>query len=145
MRCFVAEVRGLFPVKRQKKRKPRKQRNTEPSLELNQITGLLKSVLRAHRLNNKNLFCSCFNVAGYLFILFPFMVEIFVCFPSRTSSPFKVSRYTCWYNFSFYIFICIIFNSPYHLPDIFYPPYHLPVHVSFEFDFSRYGNKNKQF
>ena len=98
MRCFVAEVRWLFPVNRQRKRKPTKQRNTEPSLELNQNTGLLNYVLRAHRLNSKNLFCSCFNGAGYLFILFPFMVEIFVCFPSRTSFPFKVSRYTCGYG-----------------------------------------------
>ena len=37
---FVAEVRWLFPVNRQKKRKPRKQRNTEPLLELNQNTAI---------------------------------------------------------------------------------------------------------
>ena len=40
LRCFVAEVRWLFPVNRQKKRKPRKQRNTEPLLELNQNTAI---------------------------------------------------------------------------------------------------------
>ena len=30
LRCFVAEVRWLFPVSRQKKRESGKQRNTEP-------------------------------------------------------------------------------------------------------------------
>ena len=40
LRCFVAEVRWLFPVNRQKKRKPRKQLNTEPLLELNQNTAI---------------------------------------------------------------------------------------------------------
>ena len=30
LRCFVAEVRWLFPVSRQKKRQSGKQRNTEP-------------------------------------------------------------------------------------------------------------------
>ena len=55
-------------------------------------------MLRAHRLNSKYLFCSCFSGAGYLFIAFPFMVELFVCFSSRTSFPFKVSRYTCGYS-----------------------------------------------
>ena len=105
LRCFVAEVRWLFPVNRQKKRKPRKQRNTEPLLELNQITRLLKSVLRAHRLNSKYLFRFVFNVAGHLFISFPFMVEIFVCFPSRTSFPCKESRYMCRYSFSLQLYI----------------------------------------
>ena len=61
-----------------------------------------KPELRAHQLNSKYLFCSCFNVAGYLFFLSPFMVEIFVCFPSRTSFPFKVSRYTCEYSFKYF-------------------------------------------
>ena len=80
------------------------------------------------------MFCSCFNVADYLFISFPFMVEIFVCFSSRTSFPFKVSRYTCGYSFKYF---CMIYlNHHYHLLRIFYQPYHLPVHVSFEFDFS---------
>ena len=94
-----------------------------------------KPVLRAHQLNSKYLFCSCFNVAGYLFILFPFMVEIFVCFPSRTSFPFQDSRYTCSYSFSLQLYN-IIFKSLDYLPHIFYLPYHLPVHVSFAFDFS---------
>ena len=40
LRCFVAEVRWLFPVNRQRKRKPRKQRNTEPWGELNQNTTI---------------------------------------------------------------------------------------------------------
>ena len=92
-------------------------------------------MLRAHQLNSKYLFCSCFNVAGHLFILFPFMVQIFVCFPSRTSFPFKESRYTCRYSFSLQLYN-IIFKSLDYLPHIFYLPYHLPVHVSFEFDFS---------
>ena len=95
---------------------------------------LLKSVLRAHQLNNRYLFCSCFSGAGYLFIAFPFMVEIFVWFSSRTSFPFKVSRYTC--GFSFKYFYMIYLNHHYDLLRIFYQPYHLPVHVSFEFDFS---------
>ena len=57
-----------------------------------------KPELRAHQLNSKYLFCSCFNVVGHFFFSFPFMVEIFVCFPSRTSFPFNVRRYTCWYS-----------------------------------------------
>ena len=72
-------------------------------------------MLRAHQLNSKYLFCSCFNVAGYLFISFPFMVEIFVCFPSRTSFPFQVSRYTCSYSFSLQLYN-IIFKSLDYLP-----------------------------
>ena len=95
---------------------------------------LLKSALSAHQLNSKYLFCSCFNVAGYLFILFPFMVEIFASFPAWTILPFKVSRYTCGYSFSSQLYI--LFKLPYYLPHIFYLPYHLPVHFSFEFDFS---------
>ena len=70
-----------------------------------------------------------------ILILFPFMVEIFVCFPSRTSFPFQVSRYTCNYSFSLQLYN-IIFKSLDYLPHIFYLPYHLPVHVSFAFDFS---------
>ena len=38
--CFVSEVRRLFSVNRQKKRKRRKQRNTEPLLELDQNTAV---------------------------------------------------------------------------------------------------------
>ena len=121
MRCFAAEVRWLFPVNRQKKRKPRKQPNTEPLLKLNQNTGLLKSVLRAHQLKSKHLFWSCFNVVGHLFIILPFMLKIFVCFSSRA-------------NFLFFLRVVSVL-SPCHLLHIFYPPCHLPVHVSFEFDF----------
>ena len=96
-------------MNRQRKRKPTKQRNTEPSLELNQNTGLLNYVLRAHRLNSKNLFCSCFNGAGYLFILFPFMVEIFVYFPSRSSSPFQSESLYVQVQFQFlYIYLYYI-------------------------------------
>ena len=73
----------------QKKRKPRKKRNTEPLLELNQNTAITEAVLRADQLNSKYVFCSCFSGAGYLFIAFPFMVGIFVCFLSRTSFPFR--------------------------------------------------------
>ena len=40
LRCFVAEVRWLLPVNNRKKRKPRKRRNTEPWLELNQNTAI---------------------------------------------------------------------------------------------------------
>ena len=109
LRCFVAEVRWLFPVNGQRKIKPRKQRNTEPSLELNQITGWLKSVLRAHWLNSKNLFCSSFNGADYLYILFPFMVEIFACFSSRTSSPFQSESLYVQVQFQFlYIYLYYI-------------------------------------
>ena len=63
------------------------------------------------------------------------MVEIFVCFPSRTSFPFQDSRYTCNYSFSLQLYN-IIFKSLDYLPHIFYLPYHFPVHVSFAFDFS---------
>ena len=39
LRCFVAEVRWLFPVSRQKRRESGKQRNTEPwRRELNENT-----------------------------------------------------------------------------------------------------------
>ena len=68
-------------------------------------------------------------------ILFPYMVEIFVCSSSRTSFPFKERRYTCRYSFSLQLYN-IIFKSVDYLPHIFYLTYHLPVHVSFEFDFS---------
>ena len=90
LRCFVAEVRWLFPVNRQKKRKPRKQRNTEPLFELNQNTAIteIRATCASVKWPGEHLFCSCFNVAGYLFITFPFMVEIFVCFSSRTNFPF---------------------------------------------------------
>ena len=47
------------------------------------------------------MFCSCFTVACYFLMSFPFMVVIRVCFPSRTNFPLKVSRYTsrCCVNF----------------------------------------------
>ena len=81
LRCFVAAVRLLFPVNRQKKRKPRKQRNTEPWWELNQNTAALKSVLRARQLNLRyfklNLKFLSVIVSLFLLVLFfPFM-EIF--------------------------------------------------------------------
>ena len=40
-------------------------------------------------LNSKYLYCSCFTVAGYFLMSFPFMVVILVCFPSRTNFPLK--------------------------------------------------------
>ena len=71
-------------------------------------------MLRAHRLNSKNLFCSCFNDAGYLFILFPFMVEIFVCFPCRTSSPFQSESLYVQVQFQFlYIYLYLIHHIIY--------------------------------
>ena len=54
------------------------------------------------------------TVAGYYLISFPFMVVIRVCFPSRTNSPLKVSRYTCRYCFHFYLHYHHIFYSRMH-------------------------------
>ena len=57
--------------------------------------------------NSKCLFCSCFTVAGYFLISFPFIVCSYMCllrFPSRTNSPLKVSRPTCYrYCFNCYL------------------------------------------
>ena len=54
------------------------------------------------------------TVAGYFLISFPFMVVIRVCFPSRTNSPLKVSRYTCRYCFHFYLHYHLIFYLRMH-------------------------------
>ena len=54
------------------------------------------------------------TVAGYFLISFPFMVVIRVCFPSRTNSPLKVSRYTCRYCFHFYLHNHLIFYLRMH-------------------------------
>ena len=49
-------------------------------------------------------FFSCFAVAGYFLISFPFMVVIRVCFPSGTNLPLKGTCST-WRYFSICIFI----------------------------------------
>ena len=40
LQCFVAEVKWLFSVNRQEYRESTKQRNTEPSCELNRTTAI---------------------------------------------------------------------------------------------------------
>ena len=52
-------------------------------------------------LNSKYLYCSCFTVAGYFLMSFPFMVVILVCFPSRTNFPLKKKNHhhLYWGNF----------------------------------------------
>ena len=49
-----------------------------------------KPVLRAHQLNSKYLFCSCFNVAGYPYFISFYGRNIFFVFLLEQASLFKL-------------------------------------------------------
>ena len=98
-RQFVAEVRWLFPVSRQKKRESGKQRNTEPwRWELNEWQCFLKSVLRAHHfkeniLSKSSVPVHClFVLFFFCLFLFPFMVIFFASSYSCFKARFRVLK-----------------------------------------------------
>ena len=112
---FVAEVRWLFPVSRQKKRESGKQRNTEPwRWELNENTTqrLLKSVLRAHHfieniLSKSSVPVYClFVFACFFFLLWQFVGSSYSLFISplqdtETGSKAEHSK-NKWQNINCY-------------------------------------------
>ena len=72
-RQFVAEVRWLFPVSRQKKRESGKQRNTEPwRWDLNENAAFSEISATCSPINIANILCKS-SVPVYCLFVFPFM------------------------------------------------------------------------
>ena len=79
LRCFVAEVRWLFPVNHQKKRESWKQRNTEPWWELNKnkafseisATCSLFDIANIFSKSSVSVYC-LFVFACFIFLLWDF-------------------------------------------------------------------------
>ena len=87
LRCFVAEVRRLFPENHQKKREPGKQRNTEPWLgelnentEFSEISATCSSVDIATILSKSSAvpaYC-LFVFALFFFLLWQFFLQLLI-------------------------------------------------------------------
>ena len=91
-RQFVAEVRWLFPVSRQKKRESGKQRNTEPwRWELNENTAFSEISATCSPVDIANILSKCSAVPVYcLFVLlvsFSFYGNFFCLFLFSVYKP----------------------------------------------------------
>ena len=134
LRCFVAEVRWLFPVSRQKKRESGKQRNTEPwRWKLNENTAFSEISATCSSFNSKYLskfsavLVYCLFVLAFLFFL---LWHIFLHLLTETGSndehsKNKLQNINCYKNnIVLYMLsrLCVSNGTPYPMPFLFNSP-----------------------